>query len=171
MATDTDEKRAEPASPEKPATRKLKPFFYNLADLRDVSNAGTPFSGEIARHFANVGGVVKQILNIPSLRVVYYRFEPGLRLPYHNHGANQLTFILKGSLYYGGKRVTSEGMGFFTPAQDYAWIAGPEGAEILEIHDRGGHLETFFRDPIEQWPSLFFDWNQNPNRSPELKRK
>jgi quercetin dioxygenase-like cupin family protein len=157
MPTDADEKKAEPAGTEKPAPRQLKPFFYDLADLPDLSNAPTPFSDEIARHFAGVGGMVKQIINIPTLRVAYYKFEPGLRVPYHHHGANQVTFVLKGSLYYGGKKVTSAGMGFFTPAQDYAWVAGPEGAEILEIHDRGGRLESFFRDPVEKWPALFFD--------------
>jgi quercetin dioxygenase-like cupin family protein len=166
MAADTDEKKTESARPEKPA-RKLKPFFYDLAELADLSNAPTPFSGEIARHFTDVGGVVKQILNIPTLRVAYYKFKPGLRVPYHNHGANQVTFVLKGSLYYGGKKVTSAGMGFFTPAQDYAWIAGPEGAEILEIHDRGGRLESIFRDPVEKWQPLFFDWSQAPGSEPE----
>jgi hypothetical protein len=159
MAADTDDKMMEAASSEKPARRKPKAFFYNLAELPDLSNAGSPLSDEMARHFADAGGVVKQILNIPTLRVGYYKFEPGLRVPFHNHGANQVTFVLKGSLYYGGKKVTGEGMGFFTPGQDYAWIAGPDGAEILEIHDRGGRIETFFRDPIEQWPPLFFDWN------------
>jgi hypothetical protein len=167
MSTDTDEKRHESAPSQKPAPRKLKAFFYNLTDLPDLSNAPNGFSGEIAKHFANVGGVVKQILNIPTLSVAYYKFEPGLHVPYHNHGTNQLTFVLKGSLYYGGKKVTGEGMGFFTPAQDYAWIAGPEGAEILEIHDCGGRLATIFRDPVEKWPPLFFDWNRAPDSEPE----
>ncbi len=70
-------------------------------------------------------------------------------------------------MHYGGKKVTSEGMGFFTPGQDYAWIAGPEGAEILEIHDRGGRLETIFRDPVEKWPPLFFDWKRDADSEPE----
>lgn len=167
MATDNGEKSAaaEPAQSRPP--RKLKPFFYDLEQLRDLSDADPGFSDEIARHFTGVGGVVKQILNIPTLRVAYYKFKPGLRVPYHNHGANQLTFVLKGALYYGGKKVTSEGMGFFTPGQDYAWIAGPEGAEILEIHDRGGRLPTNFRDSVENWAPLFYDWSGQRENEPE----
>jgi hypothetical protein len=167
MATETDEKQTEVASSEQPAARKRKPFFYDLAELPSLSNASAPMENEMARHFAKAGGVVKQILNISTLRVGYYKFEPGLRVPYHHHGANQLTFVLKGSLYYGGKKVTSEGMGFFTPGQDYAWVAGPEGAEILEIHDRGGPIETFFRDPVEKWAPLFFNWNKDGDSEPE----
>lgn len=167
MSADTDGNGSESRPERKRGPRKLKPFFYNLADLPDLSNAPNGFSGEIAKHFADVGGVVKQILNIPTLSVAYYKFEPGVHVPYHNHGTNQLTFVLNGSLHYGGKKVTSEGMGFFTPGQDYAWIAGPEGAEILEIHDRGGRLGTIFRDPVEKWPPLFFDWNQDSDAEPE----
>lgn len=164
---DTKNEQAEAAPGQSRPRKKLKPFFYDLAQLPDLSKGAPAMPKEMARHFAGAGGVVKQILNIPTMRVGYYKFEPGLRVPYHNHGANQLTFVLKGSLYYGGKKVTSEGMGFFTPGQDYAWIAGPEGAEILEIHDCGGAIETFFREPVEKWPPLFFDWKAAPDREPE----
>ncbi|HKD68875.1 MAG TPA: hypothetical protein VKB84_18670 [Candidatus Binataceae bacterium] len=37
MATDIDEKTAQAASQPKPGAWKLKPFFYDLAELRDVS--------------------------------------------------------------------------------------------------------------------------------------
>jgi hypothetical protein len=168
VPSNSEDKGATAAISAEPRPRKkLKPFFYDLAELPDLSNSPAPMPDEMARHFANAGGVVKQILNIPTLRVGYYKFEPGFRVPYHNHGANQLTFVLKGSLYYGGKKVTGEGMGFFTPGQDYAWIAGPEGAEILEIHDTGGRIETFFRDPVEKWPPLFFDWSKAGDSDPQ----
>ena len=73
MATETDEKQTEVASSEQPAARKRKPFFYDLAELPSLSNASAPMENEMARHFAKAGGVVKQILNISTLRVGYYK--------------------------------------------------------------------------------------------------
>jgi len=41
--------------------------------------------------------------------------------------------VLRGSLRYGN-RVTSAGMGYYSPNTPYAWTAGDDGAEWIEIH-------------------------------------
>jgi hypothetical protein len=52
----------------------------------------------------------------------------------HRHGANQLTYVLKGSLFYGRREATA-GKGYYSPNRNYTWTSGPEGAEFLEIAD------------------------------------
>lgn len=74
------------------------------------------------------------LVTSPTLTVVRGRFRPGFKAASHHHGVRQLTFVLKGELRLGSRVVTA-GMGFFTPSKKYSFVAGPEGAEVLEIFD------------------------------------
>ena len=51
----------------------------------------------------------------------------------HRHGTQQVNYVLRGELNYGNHKLTA-GMGAFTPDTLYAWHAGDEGAEWIEIH-------------------------------------
>jgi hypothetical protein len=74
------------------------------------------------------------ILQSPTLSMVRVRVGPGAVVKPHRHGTNQITYVLSGELRYGA-RVTRAGQGTFSPNQRYSWVAGPEGAEWIEIHD------------------------------------
>ncbi|MDT3443261.1 MULTISPECIES: cupin domain-containing protein [unclassified Pseudofrankia] len=74
------------------------------------------------------------ILLSPTMTVVRSRVGPGAQVRPHRHGTHQITYVLSGELRYG-RRVTRAGQGVFTPNQKYTWVAGPEGAEWIEIHD------------------------------------
>ena len=74
------------------------------------------------------------ILLSPTMTVTRVRVGPGAKVAPHRHGTNQITYVLSGSLQYG-KRVTKAGQGIYSPNKKYTWIAGPDGAEGLEIHD------------------------------------
>ncbi|MBL7488240.1 cupin domain-containing protein [Frankia sp. AgB1.9] len=83
------------------------------------------------------------ILYSPTMTVVRSRVGPGALVRPHRHGTNQLTYLLAGELRYG-RRVTRAGQGVFSPNQKYTWVAGPEGAEWIEIHD--GHPKAYQLD-------------------------
>jgi hypothetical protein len=74
------------------------------------------------------------ILNSPTLCISHAKIAPNVTVKPHHHGVRQITFVLKGSLFYG-RREAKPGMGYFTPAKKYTWTSGPEGAEFLEITD------------------------------------
>jgi hypothetical protein len=77
--------------------------------------------------------MTKVILQSPTLSVYHEEAKPGEQVKPHRHGTHQITYVLRGSLHYGN-RVTEAGMGYYSPDRLYAWTAGDEGAEWIEIH-------------------------------------
>jgi hypothetical protein len=77
--------------------------------------------------------MTRVILQSPTLSVFHEEAQPGERVKPHRHGTHQLTYVLRGALHYGN-RVTSAGMGYYSPDRPYAWTAGDDGAEWIEIH-------------------------------------
>lgn len=123
-----------------------RPFFYSLADLpsRTIAEMSEDASAEDREKMFDLFGrdlLTTTILVSPELSVFHEVAKPGERVKPHRHGTHQLTYVLKGSLIYGN-RVTSAGMGYYSPDRLYAWKAGDEGAEWIEIH-AGGLPGTF----------------------------
>lgn len=117
-----------------------RPFFFSIADIPAQSIAqmvdGMEMPDEQRQHLFDVFGrdlMTKVILQTPSLSVFHEEAQPGEAVKPHRHGTHQITYVLRGSLHYGN-RVTSAGMGYFSPDQPYAWTAGADGAEWIEIH-------------------------------------
>lgn len=114
--------------------------------LRDQTDAGTASgtktcffdaTAKLAEFFSehperDQGGTY--LLTSPTLTVTRSRIRPGFKVSPHHHGVHQMTFVLAGRLTYGS-RVVEAGMGVYTPGSKYSWVAGPEGAELLEIFD------------------------------------
>jgi hypothetical protein len=138
-----------------------KGFFYDIDKI-------PLFQGPVPDYLSDYFGariLSKEILSVPTMQLAWFKVEPGVRVPHHHHGTNQITFVLKGSLHYGNK-VTGPGMGFFNPDHNYSWVAGPEGCEFLEVHDNGA-FGTFWRDPPEKWRA-HVDWKEaSAPRSPK----
>ena len=119
---------------------ELRPFFFSIADIPAQSIAqmvdGMEMPDEQRQHLFDVFGrdlMTKVILQTPTLSVFHEEAQPGEAVTPHRHGTNQITFVIRGSLHYGN-RVTSAGMGYFSPDKPYAWTAGDDGAEWIEIH-------------------------------------
>ena len=116
-----------------------KAFFYDSDALRyETNETYAQMMPEAMRdEFLDCVGrdmLSTTILLSPTMTVTRVRVGPGAKVSPHRHGTKQITYVLSGSLQYG-KRVTKAGQGFFSPNKKYTWIAGPEGAEWLEIHD------------------------------------
>ncbi len=114
----------------------LKPFFYDIAELAGFTIGDVAGEGEAGQSLIDLFGrdlLTKTIVSTPQFSVFHETAPPGERVKPHRHGTMQLNHILRGELIYGNQRVTA-GMGHFTPDTIYAWRAGDEGAEWLEIH-------------------------------------
>jgi hypothetical protein len=117
-----------------------KPFFYDIAEIPAASIAqmveGIDMPDEQRQQMYDVFGrdlMTKVILQTPTLSVFHEAARPGEQVLPHRHGTHQITYVLRGSLHYGN-RVTSAGMGYYSPDRPYAWTAGDDGAEWIEIH-------------------------------------
>jgi quercetin dioxygenase-like cupin family protein len=86
-----------------------------------------------------------------AFSLLHATFGPGFRLPRHSHDADCLYYVLSGEARMG-TRVLGPGDGFFVTADtQYAYSAGPEGAEVLEFRTATG-FDIKVRDKtIEQW--------------------
>ena len=114
----------------------LKPFFYDVAQLPGYTIAEMAGDGEDAEMMYDLFGrdlLTKTIVSTPEYSVFHETAKPGERVKPHRHGTHQLTYMIRGELLYGNKRVTA-GMGHYNPDTLYAWTAGGEGAEWIEIH-------------------------------------
>lgn len=96
-----------------------------------------PDATEQMVEWATSGGqIVKVLFGDPDgsgMSLVWSWFGPGFTLPRHSHSADCLYFVHRGELHMG-KNVIGAGDGFFLPSgAPYAYVAGPEGVEILEF--------------------------------------
>ena len=122
------------------ADDELRPFFFSIDELPASSIAEMLEPADIDeaekhRLYGIFGRdlLTKVILQSPTLCVYHENAKPGERVQRHRHGTHQITYVLRGSLRYGN-RVTTAGMGYFSPDTPYAWTAGDDGAEWIEIH-------------------------------------
>ncbi len=105
---------------------------YSIAEMVEPMEVGEDAKQEMYDIFGR-DLLTKVILQSPGLSVFHEEARPGETVKPHRHGTHQITYVLRGSLHYGN-RVTSAGMGYYSPDRLYAWTAGEEGAEWLEIH-------------------------------------
>jgi hypothetical protein len=114
----------------------LRPFMFDVAELPGYTIADMLGDSPEAEHYFDLFGrdlVTRTILQSPRLSVFHESAKPGERVKPHRHGTHQLNYVLRGELIYGNQRLGA-GMGYFTPDTLYAWQAGDEGAEWIEIH-------------------------------------
>ena len=119
---------------------ELRPFFFSIDEIPAASIAEMLEPADIdeaeKQRLYDIFGrdlLTKVILQSPNLSVYHENAKPGETVKRHRHGTHQITYVLRGSLRYGN-RVTTAGMGYYSPNTPYAWTAGDDGAEWIEIH-------------------------------------
>jgi hypothetical protein len=129
------------------ADDELGPFFFSIDEIPAYSIAEmlepTDVEETEKQRLYSIFGrdlLTKVILQSPNLSVYHENAKPGETVKRHRHGTHQITYVLRGSLHYGN-RVTTAGMGYYSPNTPYAWTAGDDGAEWIEIH--AGQPEAF----------------------------
>jgi hypothetical protein len=114
----------------------LQPFFFDVAEIAGYTIADFFGSSDDAEHYYEIFGrdlLTKVIVQTPTFSVFHEKAAPGEQVKPHRHGTQQVNYVLRGELNYGNHKLTA-GMGAFTPDTLYAWRAGDEGAEWIEIH-------------------------------------
>jgi hypothetical protein len=118
------------------SSETLQPFFFDVAEI-DGSTIGDIFGdAPDAQQYFDLFGrdlLTKAIVQTPQFSVFHETAKPGEQVKPHRHGTQQVNYILRGELNYGNRKLTP-GMGAFTPDTLYAWRAGDDGAEWIEIH-------------------------------------
>ncbi len=114
-------------------TDDVEPFFYDVRTL--PGHTIVDLVGENPELIDLFGRdlVTRTLVQTPALSVFHETAPAGECVKPHRHGTHQLTYVLRGELIYGETRVGA-GMGYFSPDRLYAWRAGDEGAEWIEIH-------------------------------------
>jgi hypothetical protein len=114
----------------------LRPFFFDVAEISGYTIADLFGESEEAEQYFELFGrdlLTKAIVQTPHFSVFHETAVAGEQVKPHRHGTQQVNYVLRGELNYGNRRLTP-GMGAFTPDTLYAWRAGDEGAEWIEIH-------------------------------------
>ncbi len=123
-------------------------FFIDVEELPGRSNEELFRDSENAEtYFALFGRelVSKPLHQSAEMSVYHVSAKPGETVQPHRHGTHQMNYVLRGELFFGKRRVGA-GMGFFTPDMLYAWRAGDEGAEWIEIHSGRPNIYTEQRE-------------------------
>ena len=110
--------------------------FFDIAELPGVTLGEMLGDGPDAESLFELFGrdlVTRTILQTPGLSVYHEKANPGDQVKPHRHGTLQVDYVLQGELRFGNQRLTA-GMGAVIPDTLYAWQAGDEGAEWIEIH-------------------------------------
>ena len=121
-------------------------FFFDVATIPGNTNVDLLGDSPQAQELLELLGrdlVTRVLVQTPKLCVYHETAKPGERVKPHRHGTYQVNFVLRGELQFGNRRVTA-GMGYFSPDKLYAWRAGDDGAEWIEIHSGIGGI---FTDP------------------------
>ena len=133
------------------AAAELRPFVFDVSSIVGRSNVemmgDTPESQPLLELLGR-DLVTRVLVQTPTLCVYHETAQPGEAVKPHRHGVFQVDYVLRGELWFGNQRVTA-GMGFFTPDMLYAWRAGDDGAEWIEIHSGIGGIFTDRRQTTE----------------------
>lgn len=73
------------------------------------------------------------VFSSPTMSLTYAWFKSDYPLPRHSHDSDCLYYVMAGSILFGNQTL-GKGDGFLLPAgMPYAYVAGPEGVELLEF--------------------------------------
>ena len=119
-------------------------FIFDVATIPGHTNVEMIGDTPETQSFLELLGrdlVTRVLVQTPQLCVYHETAKPGEQVKPHRHGTYQVNYILHGELRFGNQSVTA-GMGYFSPDQLYAWRAGDDGAEWIEIHSGIGGIFT-----------------------------
>lgn len=150
------------------AKRGVRIYRKDVAPLlEDTDFMSTPdMSEETASGISTLGAnglltgsrlkvLVRQPDDEGGFSLVHVWFKPNYPLVRHSHDVDCMYYVLSGSLKMGNQTL-SVGDSFFVPAgAPYAYQAGPDGVEVLEIrHGVVAFGMKIFDASPQQWSSM-----------------
>jgi quercetin dioxygenase-like cupin family protein len=138
------------------ATPLLETDFMGMPQMTDEALAAR--GPEIFMGSAAGGDVRVSIRQTPEqggFSILHVWFKADYPVPRHSHDADCLYYIVSGSAVMGNQ-VLRAGDGFFIPAgAPYAYDAGPEGVELLEIrHDVAQFDMQILESNAAKWATM-----------------
>ena len=98
---------------------------------------------------------IRQTPEEGGFSILHVWFKAGFPVPRHTHDADCLYYIVSGSVVMGSQ-VLRTGDGFFVPnGAPYAYDAGPDGVELLEIrHDVAQFDIRILESSAAKWAAM-----------------
>ncbi|MGO8864286.1 MAG: cupin [Acidimicrobiales bacterium] len=109
--------------------------------------------------FADPAGSEDHCLNL-----IWLRLGSNYQLPRHSHTEDCLYYVVAGSVDLGNRTVGA-GEGFFAPSTaPYSYVAGPEGAEILEFRGTARPVYSQVHETAAGWKRILAGVRANRDR-------
>jgi quercetin dioxygenase-like cupin family protein len=113
-------------------------YLDSIRDRRPCARA-VPTTGAAGQVPASVQA--RLLVDEGPMHLTEVKMSPGVQVPRHRHGLDQIVLVAQGSLWQGNREL-GPGSGFFTPAgATYGLRAGPEGVTLHE----------FFFGEVHEW--------------------
>jgi len=98
------------------------------------------------------------------LSLLWLKLGSNYQLPRHSHTGDCLYYVVAGQVHLGNRRV-STGEGFFVPSDaPYSYVAGPDGAEVLEFRGTGRPVQSRIHESPAGWKRILEGVRANRDR-------
>ena len=88
------------------------------------------------------------------LSLIWLHLASNYQLPRHAHTRDCLYYVAAGEVRLGNRTVRA-GEGFFAPSEaPYSYVAGPEGAEVLEFRGTGRSIDSRIHETPSGWKRI-----------------
>lgn len=144
-------------------------------DIEDESagpNAGVVFSSwtSAERLVTAAGDAAVWHLGYPEEAdapgFMHVRWGPNAGSPAHRHKSWTANVVLRGPLKIGDEWYPTGSVAIFEPNIWYGPLeAGPEGAELLEIHATRAGLEPIWKDPDDPVARATMEWAERTGKA------
>jgi len=133
--------------------------FMSAPAMSDETEAGVGALGGAMAVDPDSGASLKVLVReLPAennFSLVHVWFKANYSLPRHTHNVDCMYYVISGSAIMGSQTLHA-GDSFFVPADaPYAYAAGPDGVEILEIRHGVDRFDITILDaPAARWEAM-----------------
>jgi hypothetical protein len=142
----TEQLRMEPPVWDQPAVDALPEFFSGKGSAERklfVDPDGTPDN---------------------RLSLLWLKLASNYQLPRHSHTGDCLYYVVTGEVRLGNRTIEAGG-GFFVPSDaPYSYVAGPDGAEVLEFRSYGQPINSRIHETPSGWKRILEGVRANRDR-------
>lgn len=98
------------------------------------------------------------------VNLIWLKLASNYQLPRHNHTGDCLYYVQSGELHLGNRTLRA-GEGFFVPSgAPYSYVAGPEGAEVLEFRGKSDPITSHLKETPAGWRRILAGVRENRER-------
>jgi hypothetical protein len=134
----------------------MQPPVWDEASVKVLPEFFEAGGSATATLFVDPEGTDEQCLNL-----IWLRLASNYQLPRHTHTSDCLYYISSGEIRLGNRTLRA-GDGFFVPSDaPYSYVAGPEGAEVLEFRGKADPINSHLKETPAGWRRILAGVRQN----------